>query len=135
MLFKEAAINPNISQDLVFVGDGDDRGEDKKSTPKVLKAIIEGKYYEEVKRGIHILSLPQKDKMNMGSIKHGALACAMRFAVDYLKADIIIYADGDMDPRQTGNLIGGIVEDGKDFVYGRLRLRGLLSLAGGYFVS
>ncbi|MCM8797676.1 MAG: phosphotransferase, partial [Candidatus Omnitrophica bacterium] len=124
MVFKEGmGINPNIITHMVFVNDGDDSCGRRGKTSEVLMRILEHGDYKEIKDRVHILSLSQKDKIDMGSLKHGALACAMRFAVDYLEADIVIYADGDMDPRQAGNLIGGIIEDGKDIAHGSIRIK------------
>ncbi|MBU4311927.1 MAG: tetratricopeptide repeat protein, partial [Candidatus Omnitrophica bacterium] len=128
--FRELlSVNPNVRGMYVFVNDGDDSTESKsgKKTCEVLNSLLEDEDYADVRDKISVLELSQEDKKRMNSVKHGALACAMRFAMDK-GADIVVYTDGDLSAHLglSGLLVDPLVNKGKGCAFGSIRKKGAI---------
>ncbi|MBF0122002.1 MAG: aspartate/glutamate racemase family protein, partial [Candidatus Omnitrophica bacterium] len=130
-LFRELlSVNPKVQGFMVLVNDGDDtaaKGSLGRKTVDVVRGLLKDYRYHDLRDRIVTLELSQADKCAMNSVKHGALACAMRYAVDYLGADVVMYADGDMDARQAGVLIGQIANEGHDVAVGSTKVDGAVT--------
>ncbi len=124
--FRELlSVNPKVQGMYVFVNDGDDSNESGRKTSDVLRSLLEDDYYSDIKDRVSVLELSEEDKQRMGSVKHGALACGMRYALNK-GADIIMYSDGDLSAPlgQLGLHIESLVNKGKGLAYGSIKEKG-----------
>ena len=130
--FKELlSVNPNVEGIIVFVNDGDDSdpAARKPKTRDVIEGLLQDYYYRDIRDRFYVLEISQRDKLAMGSVKHGALAAGMRFALDK-GADLVFYSDGDLSiPLGLCGLpVDSIVNKGNDLAFGSIRKKGRVAV-------
>ncbi|HPM42365.1 MAG TPA: hypothetical protein PLV52_00845, partial [Candidatus Omnitrophota bacterium] len=122
------SVNPLVNGFFVFVNDGDDSAEYGKKTSDVLRGLLGDERYKDIRDRVHILELSQEDRVSMGSMKHGAIACGMRYAVDN-GADVVFYTDSDLSAHLglLGLLTDSIINKGNGLAFGSIEVPGAVA--------